>query len=186
MERPAAPAWFPQLIPLVGSTVTDSVANSGVTRLSNGNYVVRSRSWDNVGATDAGAVTWCDGTVGCTGPVTTSNSLVGSTTFDMVGNALTLLNNGNYVVVSADWDIGANSVGAVTWCNGATGRTGPITPSISLVGSTTGDRVGSGGGTALGNGNYVDAAEAGTHADKRHRAITFLRERADAGAGFQF
>ena len=32
---------------LVGSTAADNVGNPGVTALSNGNYVVASRFWDN-------------------------------------------------------------------------------------------------------------------------------------------
>jgi hypothetical protein len=140
---------------LIGSTAGDNIGNSGVTALNNGNYVVRSRSWSGA-ALSTGAVTWCDGTVGCTGAVTTSNSLVGSSLNDQIGNSgVTALSSGNYIVVSADWNIGADNVGAVTWCNGASGCTGPITAANSLVGSTGGDNVGSGGVTALGNGNYL-------------------------------
>jgi hypothetical protein len=46
-------------------------------------------------------------------------------------------------------------VGAVTWGNGNGGTIGTVTASNSLIGSTDGDEVGSGGVTALSNNNYV-------------------------------
>ena len=140
---------------LVGSTIGDIVGFGDITILSNGNYVVRSSVWHIGAATDAGAVTWCSGTSGCSGVVSASNSLVGSTTSDRVGD-ITVLSNGNYVVDSPDWDNGtATDAGAVTWCSGTSGCAGVISASNSLVGSTTSDRVGRGGITALSNGNYV-------------------------------
>ena len=57
---------------------------------------------------------------------------------------MTALTNGNYVVVSSNWDNGAvTNAGAVTWCDGVTGRTGEVSASNSLIGSTKEDRVGS-------------------------------------------
>ncbi len=53
-----------------------------MTALTNGNYVVASPNWDNGPIVDAGAVTWGDGTTGITGPVTTTNSLHGTTAGD--------------------------------------------------------------------------------------------------------
>lgn len=142
---------------LIGSTADDRVGSGGVMVLSNGNYVVRSSYWDNGGATDAGAVTWGNGTTGISGVVSSANSLVGSTTDDRVGfNGVTALNNGNYVVISRYWsDGGMVEVGAVTWGDGATGISGVVSSSNSLVGSWTDDWVGRGGVTELSNGNYV-------------------------------
>ena len=142
---------------LVGSTVSDQVGGSGVTALTNGNYVVRSSSWDNGAVTDAGAVTWGNGTTGISGAVSASNSLVGSTTSDMVGvYGVTPLPNGNYVIASSLWSSGtAQFAGAVTWANGTTGITGAVSPANSLVGSTENDFVGAEGVTPLTNGNYV-------------------------------
>jgi hypothetical protein len=138
---------------LVGSTAGDEVGR--VAALSNGHYVVHSRDWDNDGTTDAGAVTWCDGTAGCTGAVDATNSLVGSTTYDQVGYGIAALTNGNYVVRSSYWDNGSVAdVGAVTWGNGATGITGPVTITNSLAGSTSDDRIGD-YVFPLSNGNYV-------------------------------
>jgi hypothetical protein len=141
---------------LVGSSSNDNVGG-GTTALANGNYVVRSSSWHNGAIGGAGAVTWADGSVGLSGPVSTANSLYGTTTADYAGIGLvTALSNGNYVVVSWGWDNGgAVDAGAVTWGDGSTGLSGPITAANSLVGSVTNDKVGFGGVTALANGNYV-------------------------------
>jgi hypothetical protein len=146
---------------LVGTTASDNVGNNGVTELSNGNYVVCSRNWDNAGVEDAGAVTWVSGTSGVSGAVTSSNSLVGTTIYDNVGSnvgsyGVTALSNGNYVVSSHYWDnAGVMNAGAVTWGSGTSGVSGAVTSSNSLVGITMDDQVGSGGVTALSNGNYV-------------------------------
>ena len=142
---------------LVGSTAGDFVGNYGVTALPNGNYVVRSPWWNNGAAAHAGAVTWGSGMTGITGIVSAANSLVGSTTWDYVGeDDVTVLLNGSYVVRSRQWDNGTTAnAGAVTWGSGTTGITGTVSAANSLVGSTDGDVVSSGGVTALPNGNYV-------------------------------
>jgi hypothetical protein len=141
---------------LSGSSANDSVGREGITVLTNDNYVVRSTVWDNGSATDAGAVTWGSGTSGISGVVSSANSLVGTITNDRVGNGVTALGNGNYVVRSDSWDNGTIlNAGAVTWGNGTSGVAGAVSAINSLVGSTAGDNVGSGGVTALGNGNYV-------------------------------
>jgi Repeat of unknown function (DUF5650) len=150
---------------LVGTTSGDNIGNAplvvpqmgtGVFELTNGNYVVTSRLWDNGTATDAGAVTWGSGTSGIRGAVSATNSLVGTTTDDNVGGFGTLvLPNGNYVVLSYGWDNGpAVDVSAVTWGSGTTGVSGVVSPSNSLVGTTSGDSVGYYGVYGLSNGSY--------------------------------
>jgi len=141
---------------LTGSTANDNVGSSGVTALTNGNYVVRSRNWDGA-AVNVGAVTFGNGTTGINGPVTTTNSLHGTTAGDNVGrNGVTALTNGNYVVTSTNWNDGSTvDVGAATFGDGTTGIAGAVTTSNSLHGTTAGDRVGNGGVTVLTNGNYV-------------------------------
>ena len=142
---------------LVGSTTEDRVGNTGVTALSNGNYVVHSPVWDNGAVVDAGAATWGNGTSGVIGVVSSANSLVGSTASDLVGLDATALSNGNYVVRNSSWDNGpVVDAGAVTWGNGTTGVSGVISAGNSLVGSVAGDGIGS--VTALTNGNYVVAS----------------------------
>ncbi|MFZ3150473.1 MAG: hypothetical protein WA116_02190 [Anaerolineaceae bacterium] len=158
---------------LVGSTADDEVGSGlyggGVTALSNGNYVVRSPNWDNGAITDAGAITWGNGTSGTIGVVSAENSLVGSTVDDQIGGnwwngGITLLTNGNYVVSIPQWDNGeVVDAGAITWGNGMGGTIGPVSATNSLVGSSSGDLVGDGsnitwgprGVTALSDGDYV-------------------------------
>ena len=142
---------------LVGSKASDQVGSGGVTTLNNGNYVVRSLNWDNGTVTNAGAITWGTGTAGVSGVVSVTNSLVGSTASDSVGNVgVTALNNGNYIVSSRDWDNGTVSdAGAVTWGSGTAGISGVVSAANSLVGSTAFDFGGDFAVTALSNGNYV-------------------------------
>ncbi len=129
---------------------------SGTIDLKNGNYVVYGMYWDNGSAENAGAVTWCDGSVGCVGPISAANSFVGNEAGDLVGFLVTGLNNGHYVIVSDGWDFStATEAGAVTWCNGFTGCTGSPSQSVSLIGGREDDFVGSGGIVPLENGHYV-------------------------------
>ena len=140
---------------LVGGQYDDQIG-SGTVALSNGNYVVYSPSWNNGTSANVGAVTWGDGTVGVSDAVSAANSLVGSNVNDQVGLFVTELSNGNYVVHSPYWNNGtAADAGAATWGNGATGIRGAVSEANSLVGSTTGDQVGSHGAAALSNGSYV-------------------------------
>jgi hypothetical protein len=136
---------------LVGTQPGDYVGG-GITALSNGNYVVRSSSWNG----SRGAATWGNGTIGISGEISAANSLVGTLANDRVGNSgITALSNGNYVVNSYIWN---GSRGAATWGNGTIGISGEISALNSLVGTQPGDLVGFerfGGITALSNGNYV-------------------------------
>jgi hypothetical protein len=144
---------------LVGSHVDDQVGEVGVIQLSNGNYVVPSPNWNG----QRGAVTWGNGSTGVHGPITETNSLVGTNPKDQVGYvandmpSVIPLSSGNYVVVSPFWN---DRRGAVTWANGSTGVQGPLTDANSLVGTSHNDLVGSSfsrtsGITPLSNGNYV-------------------------------
>ncbi|MBK9173953.1 MAG: VCBS repeat-containing protein [Chloracidobacterium sp.] len=144
---------------LVGSAANHNVGSSGVTALTNGNYVVSSRQWDGPGALQAGAATFGNGTTGISGTISAANSLVGTRASDSVGTGgIIALTNGNYVVISPVWaSATASAIGAVTLGNGTTGISGTISSANSLIGSTAQDRVGGGGVTALTNGNYVVA-----------------------------
>lgn len=141
---------------LVGSTANDNLGSWNTTILKNGNYVVQSISWDNGAMVDAGAITWCSGLNGRSGIINSSNSIVGSKAGELSASGVNVwvLTNGNYVVSTSQWDNGAIlDVGAVTWCNGTTGRSGNISASNSFIGSTTNDNVGQ--VVALPNGNYL-------------------------------
>ncbi|MCT7909183.1 filamentous hemagglutinin N-terminal domain-containing protein [Arcobacter lacus] len=134
---------------LSGTLDNDYVGNNGITALSNGNYLVRSTTWSN----NKGSVTFGSGTTGVSGEISSSNSLVGTTNNDRVGNnGIRELSNGNYLVLSSSW---SNSKGAVTFGSGTSGVSGEISSSNSLVGTTDNDRVGNYGITALSNGNYL-------------------------------
>src|SRR5262249_54822550 len=128
---------------LLGSSPRDTIGEGspdfeGVIALTNGNFVVVSRHWDNGAVANVGAVTFGSGTSGVSGVVSAANSLVGST--DQVGGVfgrVTALPNGNYVVSSPDWDNGAAvDAGAVTFGDGTRGVTGIVSAANSLVGST--------------------------------------------------
>lgn len=147
---------------LVGATAGDEIAYAGsqssgygITALSNGNYVVKSRFWHNGSAISVGAATWGDGKHGIVGHVSASNSVVGTTSDDEVGSVVTPLSNGNYVVSSFDWHNGAEAnAGAATWGNGNGGTIGSVSANNSLVG-TNAITNGIGVVTPLSNGNYV-------------------------------
>jgi Repeat of unknown function (DUF5650) len=143
---------------LTGVSPNDYVGFPGVTALSNGNYVVASLNWNALGANRVGAATWVDGSAAAVGTVSATNSLIGSNDNDTVGNGgVIALTNGNYVVMSPQWNNGVVSgAGAVTWGNGSNGTFGTITPSNSLVGAAANDSVGN-HVIALSNGNYVVA-----------------------------
>jgi hypothetical protein len=140
---------------LLGSATDDRVGTA-IRALTNGNYVVLSPRVHRFGMADAGAVTWGNGASGITGAVGVGNSLLGSPG-DFLGQGTYVLENGNYVVATPNWD---NNRGAVTLGNGATGTTGEVTNGNSLHGTQPNDRVGSGAGTSLPilplpNGSYV-------------------------------
>ncbi|OYO29344.1 filamentous hemagglutinin N-terminal domain-containing protein, partial [Janthinobacterium sp. PC23-8] len=175
---------------LYGTHAGDKVGSNGVTSLTNGNYVVSSNLWNG----GMGAVTWGNGTTGWGASalaVSSSNSLVGShathkstmnqDTSDNIGAyAITVLNNGNYLVGTPSW---SDNRGALTFGNGSTGVAGIVSSANSLVGSTamtvvpadgykrykSGDLVGS-GVTVLANNNYVMANE---NWNKGVGAVTF-------------
>ncbi len=130
---------------LVGSSTGDGVATidtdyrtEEVVVLANGNVVVRTPTWDNGAAADAGAVTWVSGEAGKVGAVSAANSLVGTSANDRVGE-VDVLPNGNYLVRSTGWQA---SAGAVTWGNGVSGTVGAVSAANSLIGSTPADLIG--------------------------------------------
>ena len=148
---------------LVGSTSGDFVGGTGVTPLSNGNYVVGSPNWKNpvTGATSAGAATWGSGSTGVSGPVTVANSLVGTSPSDDVGVDTVALPGGRYMTRAAGWTnpaTGAAGVGAMTWLDGSAPSSGPVTAANSFVGTTANDQVGNGTYTVLPDGHFAVAS----------------------------
>jgi filamentous hemagglutinin family protein len=140
---------------LVGGADNDQVG--AVTVLSSsGNYLVRSPLAD-VGGTDRGAVTFGDGDTGVTGVISSTNSLVGATDDDQIGNfgIQEIFATGNYLVRSPNASVGGTNRGAVTFGDGTTGVSGVVSSSNSLVGGADNDQVGSSFISTLSNGNYV-------------------------------
>lgn len=142
---------------LVGSHTNDNLGSGGISKLTNGNYVVSSPLWNNGGIPDVGAATWCNGSTGLSGVISSSNSLIGSKASDKISSSgIAALTTGNYVVSSPDWDnVTSVDVGAVTWCDGTTGTSGTVTSSNSFTGTSFNNHVGLGGSVALSNGAYV-------------------------------
>ncbi len=147
--------------------------------LTNGNYVVATPRWNE----NRGAATFCSGMTGCPTAITSENSLVGSTPGDLVSNSyqkLKALANGNYVVISENWNLNR---GAVTWGNGTTGTSGIVDVSNSLVGSTASDYVGTEGVAVLPSGDYVVATPHWTNPSSVIvGAVTFRNGQSGAGA----
>ncbi|MCF7731326.1 MAG: hypothetical protein K9N23_06550 [Akkermansiaceae bacterium] len=175
---------------LVGSTAGDQLGErfgdqEGLIALPGGNYLVHSYFWDNGTATNAGAVTWGDGTTGVTGPVTSANSLVGSTAGDQIGyDGMVILPNGDYVVRSFLWDNGAASnAGAVTLGNGNAGATGVVSASNSLVGVTAEDRVGEGPALAAADGAYLFSTPKWNNGSTSDAGAVMLLQPGQAAAG---
>ena len=136
--------------------VTALGTGSGASFVPNGKVVVVVPK-DSLIATGAGAVYLFDTATGAL-----ISTLTGSAYNDQVGiGGVTALSNGNYVVSSWRWNNGAaGAAGAVTWGSATTGVSGAVSAANSLVGSTSGDKIGSNGLrfttiTALNNGNYV-------------------------------
>lgn len=122
-----------------------------VVALATGNVVVTSPYCDFNGP-NTGSVYLFNGATGVL-----ISELHGSTFDDRIGSdGVTALGNGNYVIRTQQWDKGSViNVGAVTWGSGTSGVSGVVSESNSLVGSASNDRVGTGGITVLGGGNYV-------------------------------
>lgn len=148
---------------LVGSRANDRVGYD-VTTLTNGNFVVSSPFWNNGATATVGAATWFNGATGqmangvATGVISASNSLIGSSAGDAVGDGggLTALVNGNYVVASQSWDNGTIlNAGAVTWGSGTSGIVGLVSANNSLVGDHGNDQLGAESVIALASGNYL-------------------------------
>ena len=131
---------------LYGSTADDGVGGAGVTALNDGNYLVGSSGWSG----GKGAVTWMNGSTGATftgqlgGAVSSANSLVGSTAIDMVSaNGVDLLDNGAYMVRSANYDYGGlSNSGALTWGRAGGSTVGVLTTSNSQFGTVADQQLG--------------------------------------------
>jgi len=135
---------------LVGHSAFDMVANTGVVALTDGNYVVGSFSWNSVGAS-----TWCDGALGCTGEISSDNSLIGAGDGVSVGARHVALSNGSYVVYSVT--SGLEVTGSATWAHGA--KNGVFSDENSFTGIETNSTIAEHHVFSVANGNFVARAE---------------------------
>jgi hypothetical protein len=97
--------------------------------------VVGSSQWSRTATNQEGAATRCRGTLGCSGPVSAGNSVVGRAPHDQVGYALYALADGSYVVSSPG--VGnppASNSGALTWCSQDTPCIGPLPAANTVLG----------------------------------------------------
>ena len=145
------------LTSLVGSTAGDAVGSGGITLLGTNYYLVKSPNWDNGAAVNAGAISWGFVGQGIDGAVSAANSLIGSNAGDTVGSGgITTLGSNYYLVRSPNWGNGpAANAGAVSWGFVGDGVKGTVSAANSLIGSSAGDAVGSGGITTLGSNFYL-------------------------------
>ncbi len=145
------PSSFSQTIDIPWPSAPGTMTSANIVVLTNGNFAISNREYDEGGKTDIGVVYLFDGNT-----KKLISTLKGSTAYDYVGGMLYALPNGNFVVVSNQWDNGSvANVGAVTWVNGVTGLNGVVSTANSLVGNALSDGVGSRGVTVLTNGNYL-------------------------------
>lgn len=141
---------------LHGTSVSDRIGST-VAALDSGHYVTMSSGWDDVvgAVTNAGAVTWANGTGPTTGPVNRTNSRYGVTSDDLSSSSIRTLRNGHYVLGSERWDhpVHGADVGLVAWGSGSTPTAGPIDETSGFHGTTPNDKVGD-SVRALENGDY--------------------------------
>lgn len=152
----------------MGRRAGDRLGLSGVLTLPNGNYVVLSPMFDGP-ATNTGAATWVDGSVGLTGTLDTSTtpSIVGSTLNDRIGDRVFVLASGNYMVRGSDWDDPAGptvDASSLTWGS----QDGVIAGAVSVHNSLV-------GGSAVAGLDLVSVCELATG------VIAFGRPEEDAG-----
>ena len=138
---------------LAGDKAFDVLSRSGVTALSNNNFVIASSFDDNGGIVNAGSVRLIDGNTG----VQIGATLFGDLANDSLGSmGITALGNNNFVIASHEDDEGGiTDAGSVRLVNGSTG----VQIGAALAGNDALDLLGVTGITALGNNNYVIVSE---------------------------
>jgi hypothetical protein len=135
---------------LVGNATNDLLGASGITALTNNNFVIAS-PFDDVGVSDAGSVMLVNGATGAL-----IGTIVGDTASDQLGYSfITALTNNNFVIASENDNVGGiTDAGSVMLINGATGAQIGST----LAGDTASDRLGFTGVVKLNNNHFVVAS----------------------------
>jgi hypothetical protein len=144
--------------PLDGAKPGDMVGFA-VKVLPDGSYLSLSPYWAlhaELGAAN-GAVAGCPAT-GCTGVVSTTNSLYGETVGDSVGLEATVFPDSSFVIQSYKWHDHNKTVGAVTFCASVSDARcfgQPVSTTNSLTGYLDGQRVGDSKVITLTDGGYA-------------------------------
>ncbi|KAJ4462254.1 putative zymogen granule membrane glycoprotein [Paratrimastix pyriformis] len=125
-----------------GPTTSTNFICSTLTRLANDNFVVSSPRWSDGSTTAAGFAMLCSGTSGCPSTVSAATALIGSGANQKLGNSVTGLPDGSYVVTSQP----AVTHCPPTGCNG----TSPTSDSLTGFGIAENTFI-----TALSTGEYV-------------------------------
>ena len=135
---------------LAGNTASDFLGFSGITALTNNNFVIAS-PYDDVGVSDAGSVMLVNGATGAL-----IGTIVGDTASDQLGYSfITALTNNNFVIASENDNVGGiTDAGSVMLINGATGAQIGST----LAGNTASDKLGFTGVAKLNNNHFVVAS----------------------------
>ena len=135
---------------LVGNATNDLLGASGITALTNNNFVIAS-PFDDVGVSDAGSVMLVNGATGAL-----IATIVGDTASDQLGYSfITALTNNNFVIASENDNVGGiTDAGSVMLINGATGAQIGST----LAGDTASDKLGFTGVVKLNNNHFVVAS----------------------------
>ena len=143
-----------------------SSRRTNVLPLRNGNYVVSRPGWNRDGLERVGAVTWGNGLSGVTGEMSAGNSLIGTLGGDRVGDFVIDLSNGNFVVLSQQWNGGR---GAATWGGGSLGAVGEVSPENSFTGPAEyAQGEGQWGAIKLVGGNYLITSYIKSHGATAH------------------
>ncbi|MGE0860165.1 MAG: filamentous hemagglutinin N-terminal domain-containing protein, partial [Gammaproteobacteria bacterium] len=139
---------------LVGAATTDNVAGSILQDLGGGLFAVRNDQFAN----NAGAITFATPTT-LRGVVSSSNSLVGAASGDLVGeNSVRALGGGKFSVESPSFNSGA---GAITFTTGRDARSsGVVGSGNSLVGANPGDLLGD-SVVSMGGGRFYTRSDLG-------------------------
>jgi len=133
-----------------GNATNDYLGFSGITALTNNNFVIAS-PYDDVGVSDAGSVMLVNGATGAL-----IGTIVGDTASDQLGYSfITALTNNNFVIASENDNVGGiTDAGSVMLINGATGAQIGST----LAGNTASDKLGFTGVAKLNNNHFVVAS----------------------------
>jgi filamentous hemagglutinin family protein len=123
-------------------------------------YALFTPAWANGAATNAGAVTiapLAGPLAGPVGPISAATSLVGTNTFDRVGQTgLDSVGPGRFLLRSYAWNSGAGAVTPIDISSVAVGLArGAVDQTNSLVGQTPGDGIGSRTPLSIGGDRYV-------------------------------